>query len=55
MLYNTVFWFWFKCIYANHLVTKCSAFKNYSEKHLNLLIHLYEQLSRQKGERNYLL
>lgn len=55
MLYNLAFCVWFKCIYANYLGTKCFAFRNDSEKHLHLLIHLYEQLSRQKGEWNSLL
>lgn len=41
-------------LYASHPVTKCCAFKHCSEKYLNLLIDLYEQLSRKKGEWNSL-
>lgn len=51
MLGNKVF----LVLYAGHPVTKCSAFKHCSEKHLNLLTDLYEQPERQKGEWNSLL
>lgn len=44
----------FLVLYAGHPATKCSAFKYCSEKYLNLLIDLYEQLSRQKGKWNSL-
>lgn len=50
MLGNKVF----LVLYAGHPATKCSAFKYCSEKYLNLLIDVYEQLSRQKGECNSL-
>lgn len=44
MLSNKVF----LVLYAGHAVTKCSAFKHCSEKYLNLLIDLNEQLSRER-------